>query len=170
MKVNLIHLNQCDTSKCTGSRLLKFKLVHQLHSNANHRCIVLSPYTDKAISPADREIGLKHGILAVDGSWNEINSKQNYFNRGTPRALPLLVAANTINYGKPTKLSCVEALASTLWILGEEEQARDLLKPFKWGHAFIQLNQHRLDSYAKCKDSAEIIQIQKAFMSELGFE
>ncbi len=170
MKVNLIHLNQCDTSKCTGSRLLKFKLVKKMDPNVKHRSIVLSPYTDRALSPEDRAIGLKHGILVVDGSWNEINSEQKYFNRGTPRALPLLVAANTINYGKPTKLSCVEALAATLWILGEEEQAKNLLKPFKWGHAFISLNQERLDTYAECKNSTDIIEAQQRFLEELNLQ
>ncbi|MCY3410030.1 MAG: DUF367 family protein [Candidatus Heimdallarchaeota archaeon] len=168
MKVNLIHLDQCDTSKCTGSRLLKFNLVTSLHPNTKHNCIVLSPYTNVALSPADRYIALKHGILAIDGSWNEINPQQKYFNRGTPRALPLLVAANTINYGKPTKLSCVEALAATLWILGEEGHARKLLEKFKWGEEFIRLNKHRLDGYANCTNSTEIVDKQSEYLQELG--
>lgn len=168
MKVNMIHLNQCDSNKCTGSRLLKFNLVNKVHINSKHSSIVLSPYTQKALSPEDREIGLKYGILLVDGSWNEINSKQKFFTRGSPRALPFLVAANPVNYGKPTKLTCVEALSSTLWILGEEEQARKVLKPFKWGHAFIDLNFDRLEAYAKCKNSTELVEVQQNFMQDMN--
>jgi pre-rRNA-processing protein TSR3 len=78
------------------------------------------------------------------------------------------VAANPVNFGKPTKLSTVEALAAALYIVGHREQAVQLLSKFKWGPEFIRLNQTRLDEYAKAKDSTDVVAVQRKFMEEFS--
>jgi pre-rRNA-processing protein TSR3 len=70
-----------------------------------------------------------------------------------------------VNYGTPTKLSTVEALAAALYIAGFSEEAERLLSKFKWGLGFIRLNQKYLNAYANAKDSAEVVELQRKFMA-----
>ncbi len=51
-----------------------------------------------------------------------------------------MVAVNPVNYGKPFKLSCVEALAAGLKLIGYEMQADYILSKFKWGENFFKVN------------------------------
>ena len=80
-----------------------------------------------------------------------------------PRMLPLLLAANPVNWGKPGKLSTVEALAASLYLMGRVEQCRELLSKFRWGERFLELNQEPLEAYAAATSSAEMVSLQFEF-------
>ncbi|MCL4169443.1 UNVERIFIED_CONTAM: hypothetical protein GTU68_065472, partial [Idotea baltica] len=82
------------------------------------------------------------------------------------RLLPYLIAANPVNYGKPSKLSCAEALAAGLYILGWRDDARTLMGRFSWGNSFEKLNKELLEAYAECSSSAEILKVQDSYLME----
>jgi pre-rRNA-processing protein TSR3 len=72
------------------------------------------------------------------------------------RLLPYLLAANTVNYGKPYKMNTAEATAACLYIVGFKSEARTLLSPFSYGEEFLRLNHDFLEAYSECKDEAEV--------------
>ena len=172
VKANLMitNANQCDKSKCTGWRLIRMKKGRLVKSpfQTPRKYFLLSPFTEHSLSPSDREMILKNGLVVADVSWNELERDKrqlmSFFKKGTPRALPYLVAANPVNYGKPTKLSTAEAAISALYITGFKEQAHDVASVLKWGPNFITLNLEMLDAYSECKNSAEVIEVQEQYL------
>lgn len=159
---------ECDPKKCTARKLARFHLVQEIGGlkRVPRGCIVLNPMAEKALSPEDRERGRRHGILVLDLSWASIERLPKMPNHTAPRALPYMLAANPVNWGKPMKLSSVEALAASLYILGESKQAEDILSKFSWGLNFLQLNREPLDRYSQAEDSAEVVLIQSDYISE----
>lgn len=167
VRITIYHAEQDDPRKCTTLKLKRFGLarvvrrIRALPTGA----VILNPFSERAFSPADRWTIVKHGLAAVDCSWIHASQVFELDTHGASRALPYLVAANPVNYGAPTKLSTVEALAGALYIAGFTEQAQALLSKFKWGPEFLRLNRKLLDAYASAKDSSEIVKLQVAFMA-----
>jgi pre-rRNA-processing protein TSR3 len=162
VKIVVYHAGQCDRKKCTALKLKHHGLVRLVPKIRflPKRAIVLNPFSKIAFSPADRQRVEKAGLAALDCSWKHAENVMLKHVGRTSRCLPILVAGNPVNFGKPTKLTTVEALVAALFIAGFREKAGQLLSIFKWGHTFIELNQERLENYAKAKDSTEIIKLQ----------
>ena len=166
VRIVVYHARQCDPKKCTALKLSRhglIRIVSQLRFLPK-RAIVLNPFSETAFSPADKQRIQGHGLVALDCSWEHAEKVLSGHVRGTSRCLPLLVAGNPVNFGKPTKLTTVEALAAALIIAGFQEEARELLSIFTWGHTFFDLNGERLEQYATAKNSAEVVELQRAFM------
>ncbi len=167
VKIIVYQAGQCDPKKCTALKLghhNKARIVSQIKFLPK-RAIVLNPFSEIAFSPADKERIERFGLAALDCSWEHAQKVLQKHVRGTARCLPFLIAGNPTNYGKPTKLSTVEALAAALYITGLKEEASQLLSIFKWGHTFLELNNQRLEEYTTAKNSTEVVQIQKRLMA-----
>lgn len=160
---------QCDPKKCSALKLSRFGLVRQVVQLRflPKRAVVLNPYSEIAFSPADKPRIEQFGLVGLDCSWEHAEKVLAKHVRGTSRCLPWLVAGNPVNFGKPTKLTTVEALAAALYIAGFREKASELLSIFKWGHTFLDLNLERLECYATAKNSTEIVGLQSKFMSTM---
>ena len=127
--------------------------------------IVLSPFTKKSISKEDLDIARKNGIIAVDCSWKTAENCFNFLDKKyNSRALPFVIAANPVNYGKPFKLSTLEAFATVLYIFDEVEHAKEILNLYKWGPHFLELNKEPLEDYRRAKNSNEVIKIMKQYI------
>ena len=61
-------------------------------------------------------------------------------------------------------LSSVEALAASLYILGEQERAAKVLGCVSWGIRFLEVNKEPLELYAKAMDSTEVVRFQELFL------
>lgn len=159
--------NQCDPKKCSGRKLARLKLIKCLKVKQRFPGLVLSPTGEKCVSPQDKEIMETKGVAVVDCSWARIDETPIAALKAThARLLPYLVATNPINYGKPCQLSCVEAIAATMYITGFKKAAKLYLDKFSWGHSFIKLNGELLEIYSNCTDSQSVVNAQNKFIEE----
>ena len=168
LRVFVCNLRTCNPKICTAARILRFDKAVEINSNKiRNTSIVLTPFSEIALSPADKDLAMKFGIVGVDCSWNDIETGKKILGKGKGRALPFLVAANPTNYGVPSKLSTLEAISASLIILGAKKQAMEILSLVKWGEEFYKVNKEYLDAYSKAKDSKEVVKIQTKIISNL---
>jgi pre-rRNA-processing protein TSR3 len=154
--------NSCDPKKCTVKKLERagFLKIFQKLSQIPRNTLILDPTAEQALSPADRFI---KSLTVLDCSWEVLDTGAISSWR-IRRALPFLMAANPVNFGKPCKLSSVEAVAGALYILGEKERAAELLSKVNWGIRFLEVNREPLELYASAKNSTEVVQFQALFI------
>ena len=164
MDIHVRYEGDDDPEKCTARKLARFDLA-ALHRSvrAVPPGVVLDPFADRALSPADREPDGR--LVALDCSW-ETADREAFDLEGPHRSLPFLVAANPVNYGSPFQLTTVEALAGGLTILGERDHAERLLSKFSWAQTFLDLNEEPLRRYAGCSDSSEVVAVQNEYLVE----
>jgi pre-rRNA-processing protein TSR3 len=115
------HANDDDPKKCSAKKMHRFGFARLVTSpnKIPKKMILLNPYTKKSLSPQDREMSEKTGLLALDCSWNHAEEMfKTISEHMINRSLPFLVAVNPVNYGKVLKLTTLEAFAAALCILG----------------------------------------------------
>jgi len=156
VRLHAIYLRHDNPKYNTVAKLIRLGIVREVRKPPRGS-IVLDPLSPFPVSASDRGLVEAHGVCVIDGSWRKVIRILSYIPGGVKRRLPLLLAANPVNYGKPFLLSSAEALAATLYITGFIDEALRVLSVFKWGHTFIELNEPLLGMYAG-KTQKEVIE------------
>jgi len=166
VKLFALMAHEDDPKKCTASKLVRLgELREAKHVEKIPRgALVLDPEAEKALSKEDLGPARKFGVLVLDCSWNKLARFPRVRSGLKHRGLPFLLAANPTNFGKPQRLSSAEALAATLYILGEKEHAERIMGKFRWGPVFIDINREWLETYSAASTSAEVVEAQSRIL------
>lgn len=157
----------CDPRRCSGKKLARHGLIKEMRVNQKFRGIVLTPHATQVLSPADAPILREYGIAVVECSWARLDEIPfGKIKSPHERLLPRLMATNPVNYGKPFKLNCVEALAAAFYICQAKPLGDQLLSKFAWGSNFPALNHSFLARYRECRSSQEVTQAADQFAQE----
>ncbi len=169
IKLFVYHTNDDDPKKCSAKKLARFNMVRLRHSlrGIPAHGVLLNPLARQSLSITDLPSATKHGIVAVDCSWKHAEPTFAMLSQHMhSRALPFLIPVNPVNYGKPGKLTTLEALAAALYILGKPDQATQLLKIYKWAPHFLTMNKEPLKDYHNARNSTEVIQKMHQYLKE----
>ena len=161
-RVFVYMMGQDDPRKCTAAFLLKRGLaipvrrLSAIHGNP----VVLNPASPRLLMRPDAANAIRFGVVGIDCSWEKA---EDVFMRQFPgenRKLPALMAANPVNYARVGRLSTAEALSASLYIMGFQSLAEELLSPFSWARTFFDLNKELLRRYARVSSEDSIARIE----------
>ena len=161
--------NQNDSKRDSGSKLVRLGMAQTLKVGQSFAGIVLSSEAQTVISREDLETVRVHGVGGVNCSWNQLDKvpSRKLGRARLHRILPYLVAANPVNYGRPFKMNTAEAMAASLYIVGLQQDAHDLMAQFSFGAEFLRLNRAALDAYARAPDAAGVRAVEASMLAEL---
>lgn len=130
--------------------------------------IVITPNAKMPVSMADKEILEQNGAAVVECSWARLDDI-DFRNIGGKheRLLPYLLASNAVNYGKPYRLNCVEALAACFAICGRLDWAQRVLEPFSYCKTFLKMNEDLFARYSSAADAEGVIAIEEQYLEEI---
>jgi len=158
-----LEMGQDDPTKCTARKMIQMDLARGVGRkfHASDKIIVLNPWAHRVLSPPDKRVA--KAVLAIDCSWNQ--AQEVFFRKlgGKHRRLPTLLAANPTNYSRAGVLSSLEAVAATMYILGEVEEATRYLSIYKWGPHFLTLNQEPLEAYRRSRTEGKVLHEKREY-------
>ena len=141
MKVCVYMFGQDDPNKCTAAKLVRFGLAEQVRY-IGHNTVLLDPLSSETLSR--QSCIFCNSICAIDCSWERagyVFTRYRGLRHGKHRRLPAMLAANPTNYSKIGKLSSVEALAGSLFILGHKDRADRAIKQIQVGTYILEVEQ-----------------------------
>jgi pre-rRNA-processing protein TSR3 len=169
VRVFVFNAEHCNPKRCSARRMARFGMVEAVDrlGQLPKKAILLDPFAKKALSREDEEQATNRGVCILDCSWEQAEGtfkKAKKIGRLTSRSLPYLLAANPINYGRPWRLSSLEAAAASLTILGDKAHGRRVADLTNWGRTFMQLNAEPLEEYSAAETSREVVRIQQDYL------
>lgn len=170
-KLAMWDFDHCDPKRCSGKKLERLGLIRNMRIGQKFNGIVVSPNGKMVVSPDDREIIESYGAAVVECSWARLDEIPfNKIGGKHERLLPYFVATNPVNYGRPWRLNCVEALAASLAIVGHFDWAETILSKFTWGLTFLKVNAELLEIYSNCTDHASVKAAEEEYLNRLEEE
>lgn len=170
-KLAMWDFDHCDPKRCSGKKLERLGLIKSLRVGQKFQGVIVTPNGKSVVCPNDKEIVEQFGVAVVECSWARLEEVPfNKIGGKHERLLPYFVAANPVNYGRPMKLNCVEAVAACLAIVGHQDWAFELLQNFSWGPTFLEINKELLEMYAECTDADSVLQAEKDFLEMIEQE
>ncbi|KZT54861.1 DUF367-domain-containing protein [Calocera cornea HHB12733] len=163
--------DHCDPKRCSGKKLARLGLIKDMRVGQRFRGVVVTPKGTSVVSPSDRDIVHESGVAVVECSWARLDDVPFAKIRSpNERLLPYLIATNPVNYGKPWRLNCVEAIAAAFYITGFDAYAETLMSKFTWGHSFWTVNKRLIERYRTCTTAQDMEEMQQKIMAEIEAE